>query len=158
MSLKSNNECKLEEFLDILYNRIKYLQLRPKFYFTYYFHRTCAQSAAAAQLDFHHPFILRLAARTRRAKAFAMLKPDIEKYLPYVDHLDLTQEEKIELIHTVWHICETFVDRAFGLHPSQQLPGADIRKIVLEHTELINSDLPPDIERQLQELRSQEEP
>lgn len=72
-------------------------------------------------------------------KRLPMLKPDIDKYLPYVDHLDLTKEEKIELIHTVWHISEAFVDRAFGLHPSQQVPGADIRKIVLEHAKPLES-------------------
>jgi hypothetical protein len=71
-----------------------------------------------------------------------MLKPDIEKYLPHVDHLDLTREEKIELIHTVWHIMEAFVDSAFGLHPSQQVPGADIQKIVLKYAELIESEEP----------------
>ncbi len=67
-----------------------------------------------------------------------MLKPDIDKYRQYVDHLDLTEDEKIELIHTVWHIAEAHVDLAFGLHPAQQLPGADVRKIVLEHTDLID--------------------
>jgi hypothetical protein len=72
-------------------------------------------------------------------KRLPMLKPDIDKYLPYVDHLDLTQEEKIELIHTVWHISEVFVDRAFGLHPSQQVPGYEVRKIVLEHAEPLES-------------------
>ncbi len=49
------------------------------------------------------------------------MKPDIEKYLPYLDHLDLSDEKKIELIHSVWHICEAFVDQAWGLSPMQQI-------------------------------------
>lgn len=68
------------------------------------------------------------------------MKPDIQKYRKFVDHLDLSEEEKIELIHTVWGIMEAFVDQAFGLHPSQQLPGAEFRKVAADHTELINSD------------------
>lgn len=76
-------------------------------------------------------------------KRLPMLKPDIDKYLPYVDHLDMPKEDKIELIHTVWHIMEAFVDRAFGLHPSQQVLGADIRKIVLDHADLVKSRAQP---------------
>lgn len=41
----------------------------------------------------------------------------------HLDHLNLTEEQKIELIRNVWHIAENFVDRAFGLHPSQQIPS-----------------------------------
>lgn len=45
---------------------------------------------------------------------------NIEKYRKYVDRFDLSEARKIELIHTVWAIIESFVDRAFGLHPVQQ--------------------------------------
>lgn len=48
------------------------------------------------------------------------MKPDINKYLPMLDGMDLTHEQKIELIHDLWHIMQNFVDRAFGVHPLQQ--------------------------------------
>lgn len=48
------------------------------------------------------------------------LKPDVEKYRRYVDHFDISEKDKVELIHTVWRIMESFVDRAFGLDPVQQ--------------------------------------
>ena len=46
---------------------------------------------------------------------------DLEKYRHYVEGFDLSEAEKTELIHTVWAIMESFVDRAFGLDPVQNL-------------------------------------
>ncbi len=48
------------------------------------------------------------------------MRPDLQTYLPYVEEFDVTEEQKAELIHTVWWIMESFVDRAFGLDPVQQ--------------------------------------
>ena len=48
---------------------------------------------------------------------------DLEKYRRYLDGYDLDEAQKAEFIHTVWAIMESFVDRAFGLHPVQLLPG-----------------------------------
>lgn len=49
-----------------------------------------------------------------------IVQPDIEKYRPFVERFDLDEAQKEELIHTVWVIMESFVDRAFGLDPVQQ--------------------------------------
>ncbi len=48
------------------------------------------------------------------------MKPDTEKYLAMIDDWDMTREQKIQYIHDLWHIMESFVDRAFGKHPVQQ--------------------------------------
>ncbi|MDT7043963.1 hypothetical protein [Candidatus Nitronereus thalassa] len=48
------------------------------------------------------------------------MKPDIEKYMPYLDEYDLTEDKKVQLIKDVWLIMESFVDQAWGLHPVQQ--------------------------------------
>jgi hypothetical protein len=48
------------------------------------------------------------------------MQPDINKYLPMLDGMDLSREQKTDLIHDLWHIMEGFVDRAFGTHPLQQ--------------------------------------
>ena len=44
---------------------------------------------------------------------------DISKYRKYVDDFDLKEEQKVELLKTVWSIMESFVDKAFGKHPVQ---------------------------------------
>jgi hypothetical protein len=118
---------KLELFYPLLYCRNKYLPLRLKFYFTYCFHRACAQRAAAAHGIFHHnPFYAPRFWRGRRILRAAM-QPDLDKYWPYLDGYDLNDSEKRELIHTLWSMMESFVDSAFGTHPVQQCLKAKAR-------------------------------
>jgi hypothetical protein len=47
------------------------------------------------------------------------MKPDTEKHLAIIDDWDMTREQKIQYIFDLWHIMESFVDRAFGKHPAQ---------------------------------------
>lgn len=47
------------------------------------------------------------------------MQPDIEKYRQYLDHLDIEDEKKIELIHTVWLILQNGFDRALGEDSTQ---------------------------------------
>lgn len=47
------------------------------------------------------------------------MTPDIEKYRRYVDHFDISETEKIEFIHAIWHIGQNFMDRAFNADPVQ---------------------------------------
>tara|TARA_R110001599_G_scaffold182328_1_gene375294 strand:- start:1507 stop:1779 length:273 start_codon:yes stop_codon:yes gene_type:complete len=44
---------------------------------------------------------------------------DVEKYRRHVQSIDLPQDRKDELIHTIYAILQSFVDRAFGVHPVQ---------------------------------------
>jgi len=48
------------------------------------------------------------------------MQPDMNKYLPMLDDFDMSHEHKIQFIHDLWRIMESFVDRAFGIHPTQQ--------------------------------------
>ena len=41
------------------------------------------------------------------------MRPDIKKYLPMLDGYDMN--------HDLWHVMESFVDQAFGVHPVQQV-------------------------------------
>ncbi|ODA66598.1 hypothetical protein A7A08_02365 [Methyloligella halotolerans] len=50
---------------------------------------------------------------------------DAEKYLPYFDDFDLSEDQKRATIEALWIVAETFADLAFGLHPSQQLIAAN---------------------------------
>lgn len=49
------------------------------------------------------------------------MQPDIDKYMPMLEEFDLTHEQKIELIHTLWGIMTGFKDKAFGLDPAQHI-------------------------------------
>ena len=44
---------------------------------------------------------------------------DVEKFMSHVECFDLSDEQKVELILTVWQIVEGLVDRAFGLDALQ---------------------------------------
>jgi len=48
------------------------------------------------------------------------MQPDMKKYLPMLDEFDMSHEHKVQFIHDLWRIMESFVDRAFGIHPTQQ--------------------------------------
>ena len=48
---------------------------------------------------------------------------DAKKYLSFAEEFDLTLEEKIDLLHTLWKMMATFVDRAWGVDPVQLLPA-----------------------------------
>lgn len=66
------------------------------------------------------------------------MKPDINKYLPMLDGMDLSREQKIKLIHDLWHIMQSFVDRAFGVHPLQQCRGINYKSDLQDLDESIN--------------------
>jgi hypothetical protein len=54
---------------------------------------------------------------------------DVEKYRCHVQSIDLPQDRKDELIHIVYSIMESFVDRAFGIHPVQLSLGSAHQKL-----------------------------
>lgn len=45
---------------------------------------------------------------------------DLSRYRRHVEHLDMPDEKKDELLLALWRIMESFVDRAFGDDPVQQ--------------------------------------
>ena len=47
--------------------------------------------------------------------------PDLDKYRRHVDHFDLTEAQKTDLLLAVWRIMQSFVDSAFGDDPVQQV-------------------------------------
>lgn len=57
------------------------------------------------------------------------MQPDIEEYRQYVDRFDISEEKKIELIHAVWLMMQSFVDTAFGYHPVQLSLKQDLQTI-----------------------------
>ena len=50
---------------------------------------------------------------------------DYEKYAPYLEDADLTEEQKREFLETLWSIMVSFVDLGFGIHPVQQVCGQE---------------------------------
>ncbi len=54
-----------------------------------------------------------------------MPQPDIEQYIQYFDKFDMTYEQKVEYIYSLWGIAEAFADWAFGIHPLQQVSKSE---------------------------------
>ena len=50
----------------------------------------------------------------------AVSSPDLDRYRPYVAHLDLPEERKTDMMLAVWRMMQSFVDRAFGDDPVQR--------------------------------------
>jgi hypothetical protein len=53
----------------------------------------------------------------------ARLAFDPQEYLKFMDGFDLTLDEKVDALHTLWKIMSSFVDRAWGDDPVQLLPA-----------------------------------
>ncbi len=51
------------------------------------------------------------------------MQPNTKKYLPLVEGLSISREEKEQLIRDVIAIMQAFVDRAYGLDPVQRSRG-----------------------------------
>jgi len=46
---------------------------------------------------------------------------DYDLYLHHLEHSDLSDAQKKELLDTLWNIIVSFVDMGFGVHPLQQV-------------------------------------
>ena len=65
---------------------------------------------------------------------------DIEDWMPYLIDSDLTYEQKVRLVRTLWETVLGFVDLGFYLNPTQEICGEVIDlKAVLEAA-VLNSE------------------
>jgi hypothetical protein len=74
---------------------------------------------------------------------------DYDRYLPHLEHHDISEDQKRDLIAVVYGFMEGFVDVAFGVHPVQAcLSSADrISKQGGRIVELSNENLTIKFER-----------
>ena len=56
---------------------------------------------------------------------------DVEKYRHYLAGYQISEEEKTELIKSLWTMLEGFVDQAFGRHPIQHCGMTSMKLIEL---------------------------
>ena len=56
---------------------------------------------------------------------YPTLTIDWETYGQMLADSDLSEDEQIELIQTLWSIVVAFVDLGFGIHPAQQCCGEE---------------------------------
>lgn len=61
------------------------------------------------------------AATAQSAPPVAVLPLDVQKYREHVDDLDLTEEQKVELLRTLWWIMSAFVDLGFSADSVQHV-------------------------------------
>ena len=65
---------------------------------------------------------------------------NVEKYLPYLDELDLSPAQKIEMMTSVWCLMESQVDKAFELHQVQLAQKEKAKTILQSRTESLDSN------------------
>lgn len=74
---------------------------------------------------------------------------DMKQFLPYVEHCDLTENQKLEILADLWSIMESFADEAWGLCPTQHiandnLPFSGIKPLnCIKYTGATNTNDPP---------------
>jgi len=49
---------------------------------------------------------------------------DVEKYRPFLEDENISEEDKAELLQAVWNIVLSFVKLGYGVHPVQQAKQA----------------------------------
>lgn len=67
------------------------------------------------------------------------LSIDWDLYGSMLEESDLTDEQKRELIGSLWSIVVGFVDLGFGIHPVQQVCGEDEDNLALAISDVISS-------------------
>jgi len=108
------NPTKGHSILSAALNLIEYIVMRV------------SQMRSQGMLYFHHSNFLthyNVSAPVWIAKDCfdCIMTPDFNKYRQYIDGFNLTETQKRELVQTtVWSTMESFVDKAWGMHPVQQ--------------------------------------
>ena len=73
---------------------------------------------------------------------------DLKQFLPFVEHCDLTEEQKLAVLADLWSIMESFADVAWGLCPTQHFANDNARfsgvkpLITLESFQAANANEP----------------
>lgn len=66
--------------------------------------------------------------------------PTVDEYREYLDEFELTEEQKLELLQTLWWIMVSFVDIGFGIDSVQRcLPALEEMTLASEENELEQS-------------------
>lgn len=68
---------------------------------------------------------------------YKTLTLDVEYYQSFIDDVDISDEQKQELIETLWNIVVQFVDLGFGIHPLQQAKSGDDHRTEQALTKLV---------------------
>jgi hypothetical protein len=67
---------------------------------------------------------------------------DVDLYQHYLNNSDLSEEQKNELLHTLWNIICGFVQMGFHVHPVQQALSENSGKDVIIALTPTHSDSP----------------
>lgn len=74
----------------------------------------------------------------------------LKQFLPYVEHCDLTEAQKLELLADLWSIMESFADEAWGIVANYDLANDNeqfsrikpLNTIDYKHADNANEPLP----------------
>lgn len=73
----------------------------------------------------------------------------LKQFLPYVEHCDLTEAQKLELLADLWSIMESFADDAWGIVAKNDFANDNkqfsrIKSLNgIEHLDAANANEPP---------------
>ncbi len=56
-----------------------------------------------------------------------------------MDKWDMTREQKIQFIHDLWNIMQSFVDSAYGTHPTKQCRNKNLKSDLQDSYKRIES-------------------
>ena len=76
---------------------------------------------------------------TENPNPMPSLSIDWDLYGSMLEDSDLSDEQKRELIESLWSIVVTFVDLGFGLHPIQQVCGEDDDNLAKAIADMVSS-------------------
>ena len=72
------------------------------------------------------------------------MRPDYDKYVLMLDKYDMTHQQKIEFIDALWNVMQSFVDRAFGVHPTQQVMKQKAQRNLQSAEQILHSSNTPE--------------
>ncbi|OIQ26166.1 MAG: hypothetical protein BM562_16630 [Alphaproteobacteria bacterium MedPE-SWcel] len=65
---------------------------------------------------------------------------DFEDWLPYLEHEDATEAEKIEFVETLWNIAVAFVDLGWDLNSNRETGGQSLDLTAVLRAAVVNSN------------------
>lgn len=71
-----------------------------------------------------------------------MGRHDLDKYMPLISSFDISDEQKRELLKSVWRIAQSFVDRAYNIDSAQISVQKRIEESSRKTTDSLYLELP----------------
>jgi len=85
-----------------------------------------------------HPDAMRRARILCTMEKKAAASVDLNQFRQYVEHCDLSDEQKMALLEDLWSIVQSFVDEAWGLCPTQFAANENQQNTTVKALEMLD--------------------